>query len=172
MTRQGLINCASSQHSMNTQRCNRCIRHGLSCTLLRTPTTVQCAQCASNRKRCLFVREYENRMVATTATTWADRDAETITHTICGNAGTNSDTASKTKLFIRIPPRRVLTTAASVQQERSAEPVVVRLFWILALAVIQPLFLQNPSVKQRERVSAETEHRVNLGTICLYSWRT
>ena len=172
MTRQGLINCASSQCSINTQWCNWCIRHGLSCTLLHKPTTVQCAQCASNGKHCLFVREYKNRMVAATATTWADRGAKTITDPICGNAGTNSNMASKMKLFIRIPPWCMLTPVTSVQLERSAEPVVVRLFWSLALAVIQPLFSQNPSVRQKEWVSAETEHHVNLGTVYWYSWQT
>lgn len=154
---------------MNTQRCNRCIRHGVSCTLLREPTAVRCARCASNGKRCLFANEYRNRVVATTATaSWADRGAKIITNPISSYAGTDSNTASKTRLFIRIPPRRVLTTVASVQQE-SAEPVVVCLFWSFALAVIQPPFLQNPSVQQRKRVSVEIEHRVNLRAVCWYS---
>lgn len=76
-------------------------------------------------------------MAATTPTvSLDDGGAKAVTNSISSDAGTNSDTASKTRLFIRIPPRRALTTVASVQQESGAEPVVVSLFWSLALAVI------------------------------------
>ena len=67
-----------------------------------------------------FLDQNMNRRVATT--TRGDRGDKAATNLTLNNAA-GSD-APKTRLVIRIPPRRALATAAAVQQERGAQPVV------------------------------------------------
>lgn len=107
---------------MNIQRCNWCTRLGVSCTLLRAPTAVRCAQCASNSKRCSFVDENRIHNVAsTTSTSCAGRGEKSITGP---TSSIDILTHSKTRLVIRIPPRRSITTVAAVQHEIGARPQV------------------------------------------------
>ncbi|KIJ58747.1 hypothetical protein HYDPIDRAFT_171144 [Hydnomerulius pinastri MD-312] len=98
--------------------CTRCEKNHITCTLGKEPKVVRCEQCAAKAKKCSFVEgfnEYRNRAIK--AATMPARD-ESTRDTPTSSLGPVSCLArEKTRLTIRIPPRR-----AFVQEEdRSVE---------------------------------------------------